>query len=292
MNFPRHFICLWLLLVSAQCITVYKVPIQLSKSTIHALALPSDTQQIGVQFYDGLLQLSPGPTLSCEVTVEVLADNQEQLERLSQTAVPVVTVDQQGAMQLRLDLPTGAKLNAVRSYWRICAPRHLGIKVKTQKGGVAVQGAPCDLEVIGGSGILDARLAGGSAVLETTSGSILLRGTYDTADLSADIGRIDLILPPKLNALTDLRLTSERGGIYIDMPSEQTLNMELQGLPKQMECDPDIRITWDQALETDGIEIHVGRLGNLAKQPQGRLQIKTRDQVQIRLASTPLVARR
>src|SRR5262249_17750648 len=180
-------------------------------------------------------------------------------------------------------LPIGADLDSVRTTWRVRAPSSVSVAVHTRKGAVVARGVTGDLEIDGGSGGIDARMAGGAARLSTTSGSGLLRGDYPLADVKSSGGRIDVQAPPRAAAQVDLRIASDRGGVWLDLRRGQLFAFEFHGELRQVECDPEVRLEWQQVVDRDGVEYNYGRLGNLLATAKGRVQLDAGGPVRVRL---------
>ena len=229
----------------------------------------------------------PGPALTCTVHIEVLAADEAAAATLLAQATPLLAPTGKNAMQVQVTVPPGASLDALRTTWRVVAPAGSNLVARTRRGSVVAHGATADLEVLGGSGVIDARMNGGSAVLSTTSGSILLSGTYPFADLHTGIGRIDVAMPPAGDTPTELRLATKSGGVFLDLRPNQAFEFQFRGLTRLVECDPEVRVQWQQVREIEGIEYTVGKLGSLLTQPQGVLQMESSELVRVRLASVP-----
>jgi hypothetical protein len=260
---------------------------RVAKSVEHALELPAGCDRLEVLYHEGLLTVEPGPALTCSVLIEVLASDEAAATALIAQATPMLTPVGKNATQVQVTVPPGASLDSLRTTWRVQAPASTSLVVRTRKGGVAAHGATSDLEVLGGSGVIDARMNGGSAVLSTTSGSILLNGSYPFADLRTGIGRIDIATPPQSDTPTELRVATQRGGVFLDLRPSQAFDFQFRGLTRLVECDPEVRVQWQQVREIEGVEYTVGRLGNLQTQPQGVLQMESGELVRVRLGSLP-----
>jgi len=272
------------LLASAACTTPYHVPARPSQSADYPVAIPAGVDRLEVQFHDGLLTLETGPRLECSVTVDVLADDPAALQAMAEKARPEFRTSGDGhTAALQVALPSGADLNDVRTTWRVRAPAGATVAVRTRKGGVVARGATSDLEVDGGSGFVDARMAGGSALLATTSGSVALRGDYVAADLRSVLGRIDVCAPKPSGARLDLRVNCDRGGVYLDLLPGQRFDFQFHGETRQVECDPEVRVQWQQIGEESGVEYTYGRLGDLVAASQGKVVVDANSSVRVRL---------
>lgn len=263
------------------------MPLRVAKSVEHALELPGGCERLEVLYHEGLLTIEPGPALTCTVLIEVLASDEAAATALIAQATPMQTTVGKNATQVQVTVPPGASLDSLRTTWRVQAPASASLVVRTRKGGVAAHGAISDLEVLGGSGVIDARMNGGSAVLSTTSGSILLSGSYPFADLRTGIGRIDVATPPAGDSPTELRIATNRGGVFLDLRPSQAFDFQFRGLTRLVECDPEVRVQWQQVREIEGVEYTTGRLGNLQSPPQGVLQMESGELVRVRLGSVP-----
>jgi hypothetical protein len=273
-----------LLLAATACSQPYRVPARPSQSADYSVAIPAGVDRLEIQFHDGLLTLEPGPRLECSVTVDVLADDPEALQTMAEKARPEFhKASDSRTASLQVALPSGSDLNDVRTTWRVRAPAGATVAVRTRNGGVVARGATSDLEVDGGSGFVDARMAGGAALLATTSGSLALRGDYLAAELRSSLGRIDVCAPKTNGARLDLRVNCDRGGVYLDLLPGQRFDFQFHGETRQVECDPEVRVQWQQIGEESGIEYTYGRLGNLVAASQGKMVVDANSAVRVRL---------
>ncbi|MEQ1632260.1 MAG: hypothetical protein ABL997_07785, partial [Planctomycetota bacterium] len=261
-----------LLLPAATCGSQYRMPPSAQRTVAHAIAIPATARRLEVQFHDGLLAVEPGETPSCDLEVHLQASDDEQLDEFERAIAPVVSYRESDATAtVHVALPAGADLAAVRTTWRVRAPANLAIAATTRLGGVVVRGTSCDLRVDGGSGVVEANLAGGTAHLSTTSGSLILRGDYDGALLASVLGRIDLGLPQSRSVPVELRASSAKGDVYVDVRKDQVWDVFFLGETHLLRCDPEVRAEWLENIEIDGVDYSKGRAGNLGGNSSGTL---------------------
>jgi hypothetical protein len=186
------------LLPAATCASgAYRMPPSAQSKRTDAIAIPAGTKRLEVQFHDGLFAIEHADVASCDIETNLQADDAASLADYEQASAPVVEHRaNDGVLTIRVALPPGARMDAVRSAWRVKAPRNLAVHVATRCGAVVARGYQGELLVDGGSGVIEATMNGGSASLSTTSGSLILRGDYARASVRSAIGRIDLALPP------------------------------------------------------------------------------------------------
>ena len=254
------------------------------RTVTHAITIPPGARRLEVQFHDGLLAIEEGEEPSCTLEVHLQADDAVQLAEFELAVAPVVAFrDADATASLHVALPPGADLDAVRTTWRLRVPARLAGAITTRRGGVVARGTHCDLEVRGGSGVVEADLAGGKARLSTTSGSLILRGNYADAVVHSNLGRIDLGLPPDGPTPVELRAASQKGDLYIDIRKDQVWDVYFLGETHLMRCDPEVRAEWLENVEIDSLDYSKGRAGNLQGNPCGSLWLQATTPVYVRL---------
>lgn len=283
LRFP--IVCsLLLLLPAATCGSQYHLPSRAQRTTTTAVAVPADTRVLEVQFHDGLLTLEPGTAFACDLQIHLLADDATALDPLAAQVVPTTEATGAGTARLQVALPKGADLESVRTTWRLRAPAGTKVVVITRRGAVVARDAPCDLEVRGGSGVVEAQMAGGSADLTTTSGSAILRGDYPRASVHSDLGRIDLRLPGTTATGTAVRVVSKKGDVYIDLRRAQRFDFAYFGEERLVHCDAEVRVQWSGTYEPfDGLRYLLGSLGDLGAARSGSLRLESQGPVRVRL---------
>lgn len=251
------------------------------------IPIPKSTKRIEIQFHDGLLAIERGDEARCEVETSLQADDAEALAAYELAARPIVQSDMQaGTLVVRAALPPGAPMDAVRTAWRLRAPRGAAISVTTRRGAVVVRGMDGELQVQGGSGVVEATLAGGSARLSTTSGSLLLRGDYSRAEVRSTIGRIDLALPPTPSS--EVRATTRKGEIFVEVARGQWFDARMCGETSLVRCDAEVRSEWNGDEQLEGVNWARGRVGDMAGAAAGSLWLTSESPIYVRLlAASP-----
>ncbi len=279
---PSHVLILFALLPAATCGSQYHLPQRPQQTLAPVVSVPPTATRLEVQFHDGLLTLEAGPVIGCELQIHLVADDQEALTQLAAAVTP--RVDTVAATtRLQVALPTGATLDAMRTTWRLRAPAGTTVVVTTRRGAVVARDAACNLEVQGGSGVVEAQMAGGSAQLVSSSGSVILRGDYPFADLHSNLGRIDLRLPRTDRRDVEVRVVSKKGDVYVDLRKDQLLDFYFRGEERLVHCDPEVRVQWLQNTPLDGIDYLKGRVGDLAGASGGQLRLDALGPVYVRL---------
>lgn len=246
------------------------------------IPIPAGTQRIEIQFHDGLLALERGEEARCEVETSLHADDAATLASYEQAAMPLAQPGTgPGTLVVRAALPAGAPLDAVRTAWRLRVPTGTAVAVTTRRGAVVARGMDGDLEVNGGSGVVEASLAGGAARLSTTSGSLILRGSYSRAEVRSTIGRIDLALPPTPSS--EVRATTRKGEIFVEVGKGQWFDARMCGETTLVRCDAEVRGEWNGAEEQDGVRWSRGRLGDVSGAAAGALWLTSESPIYVRL---------
>lgn len=272
------------LLPAATCGTQYRMPPCSQRTVALAPELPAGLRRLEIQFHDGLLALQPGDAPKCTLEAHLQADDEATLKEYEQQTTAALDYDaKSGIASLRVNWPAGADLEALRTTWRVMAPKGLEVVVTTRRGGVVARGTECALVVKGGSGVIEAELAGGSADLETTSGSLILRGDYDRANVKSGLGRIDLGLPLTRSTPSRLEASSEKGDVYVDIRKDQAWDLWFYGEPRWVRCDPEVRAEWHDPETVDGVTWARGRVGALGQPASGALWLGANAPVSMRL---------
>jgi hypothetical protein len=280
-------LCLLAVLPAATCGSQYRLPACAQQTTAPLVELPAGTQRLEVQFHDGLLTLETGP-LSCELQIHLVADAPATVAQLASEVLPSMEVSGQ-TTKLQVSVPAGASLDAVRTTWRLRAPAGTAVVARTRRGAVVARGAACNLEVHGGSGVIEAQMAGGSAQLTSSSGSVILRGDYPFADVRSELGRIDLRLPDHDRRDCEVRVVS-KNDVYIDLHRTQLFDFLYFGEERLVHCDPEVRVQWQRNETVDGVDYLRGRLGDLAGERGGQLRLDAMGPVYVRLQPEGAVA--
>jgi hypothetical protein len=126
-------------------------------------------------------------------------------------------------------------------------------------------------------------MAGGAARLETSSGSLVLRGDFAAADVHSELGRIDVQLPDRGPGLVEVHATSRKGDVYIDVRKEQAYDFLYFGEEHLVHCDPAVRVQWLENVTIDGADWLQGRIGDLRGILCGRVRLRAAGPVYVRL---------
>lgn len=272
------------LLPAATCGKQYHMPPCAQRTVALAPELPAGLRRLEIQFHDGLVALQPGETAKCTLEAHLQADDESTLKEYEQQTTTALDFDANtGTASLRVNWPAGADLEALRTTWRLMVPKDFAVVVTTRRGGVVARGTQCELVVKGGSGVVEAELAGGSADLETTSGSLILRGDYERATVKSVLGRIDLGLPVARAQPARLQATSEKGDVYVDIRKDQAWDLWFYGEPRWVRCDPEVRAEWHEPEAVDGVTWARGRVGSLGQTACGALWLSASAPVSMRL---------
>ena len=262
----------------------YRMPVSAEGKRTDSIAIPKGTKRLEVQFHDGLFAVEHGEDATCDIETRLQADDSESLVAYERAAEPVVEHrERDGVLTIRIALPPGARMDAVRSAWRVRAPKSLTVAVSTRRGAVVARGLRSGLEVEGGSGVVEATLDDGSAQIATTSGSLILRGNYKTASVRSANGRIDLALPPRRIDLVDVRASTQKGELFVDVGKLQLFDLLFLGEPHLVRCDPEVRNAWIGTETRDGVSYARGRLGDLSSASCGTLQVEAQGPISVRL---------
>lgn len=265
----------------AGCVERYAVQPSAWRSRELPVALDgAPLRELEVQFYCGALVLEPGPEPTCSLRVDLTAPDAEALQQLDQGLQPQLQRAADGKAVLSIGLPQGAPLDAIHTFYRVQAPKPVKVVVRTQCGAVSVRGFQGDVEVLGGSGGIDARLQGGRAMLQTTTGGIQLRGSYQIADLKSPQGRIDVQMPDTPLLALDLQVQGGKGDVFLDLQAGERVELRYRGETHAVRADPEVRVEWDR-VSVD--EFHLGRIGDPDGLPAGSLQLISEGRVSVRL---------
>ena len=264
------------LLPAATCGSrAYPMPVSAEGKRTDSIAIPKGTVRLEVQFHDGLFAVEHGEDATCDIETRLQADDAESLVAYERAAEPVVEHrERDGVLTIRIALPPGARMDAVRSAWRVRAPKSLTVAVSTRRGAVVARGLRSGLEVEGGSGVVEATL---------DDGSLILRGNYSKASVRSANGRIDLALPPRRVDLVDVRAATQKGELFVDVGKLQLFDLLFQGEPHLVRCDPEVRNVWIGTETRDGVSYARGRLGDVSATSCGTLQIETLGPISVRL---------
>lgn len=277
------------LLPAATCGSAFHLPARAQRTVAVDVPLPEDTSQLELQFHDGLLTLQPGDAPTCRLQIHLVADDEAALAALASGVAPQLTRDGT-TTRLQLAMPVGAPLDSVRSSWHVAAPRQVRVTATTRRGAVVARNVAFDLEVRGGSGVVEAQMAGGAARLSSSSGSLILRGDYPFADVHSELGRIDLCLPALDRSSVDVRASSRKGDIYVDLRKGQRIDLLYFGDERLVHCDPEVRVQWLRNTLVDGNDYLEGCVGDLSGQCNGQLRLHADSQVHMRLRPDGAVA--
>ncbi len=262
----------------------FRMPECVEGKRTDSVAIPAGTRRLEVQFHDGLFAVEHGEDASCDIETRLQADDGETLVAYERAAEPVVEHrERDGVLTIRIALPPGARMDAVRSAWRVRAPKSMTVAVSTRRGAVVARGLRGGLEVEGGSGVVEATLEDGSAQIATTSGSLILRGNYGKASVRSTIGRIDLSLPPRRVDPVEVRATTQKGELFLDVGKLQLFDLLFLGETHLVRCDPEVRNAWIGTETRDGVRYARGRLGDLSAASCGSLQIEAQAPISVRL---------
>ncbi len=260
----------------------YRMPAAAQSMRSDSIPIPPGTKRIEIQFHDGLLAVERGDEARCEVETRLQAADATTLATYERSAMPIV---EQGAepasIVVRASLPTGAPIDSVRTAWRLRVTVGTALVVTTRCGAVVVRGMDGDLVVNGGSGVVEATLAGGTARIMTTSGSLILRGSYSRAEVRSTIGRIDLALPS--TSSSEARASTRTGEIFVELGKGQWFDARMCGETNLVRCDAEVPGEWSGTEEHDGIRWSCGRLGDLTGARSGALWITSEHPVYVRL---------
>ncbi|MGE3171919.1 MAG: hypothetical protein AB7O97_04785 [Planctomycetota bacterium] len=284
---PKHPLLVLLLLSllpAATCGGSYRLAPSAQRTLLPAIELPKGLRALEVQFHDGLLTVEAGTAPECLLEIQLLAEDQEGVDELAAAVAPEVQVSADGTRaSLSVALPNGADLDAVRTNWRVQVPATVAVRAVTRRGAVVARDLQGDLDVEGGSGIVEADMRGGTPRLSTSSGSLILRGDYPFAELVTRLGRVDVRLPEMRPAPVELLAQTGKGDVYIDVCPDQVYDLFFRGDRRLVQCDPEVRVQWVQNVDLDGEDHVQGRLGDLHGQASGMVRLASEGPVYVRL---------
>lgn len=261
----------------------FRVPASAQSSRSDSIPIRDGCVRIEIHFHDGLLAIERGDAMRCDVETSLQAESPATLAVYEAAAAPSFERRPDGSMFVQAALPDGAPMDAVRTAWRLRVPDGASVFVTTRRGAIVARGINGALHVDGGSGVVEANLAGGSADIATTSGSLILRGAYAMADVRSTIGRIDLALPSVAQTPSVVKAQSRRGEIFVDVRKASMFDTRFCGEQSLVRCDAEVRCEWNGTENADGVSWSRGRLGDMAGTTMGTLWITTEAPVYVRL---------
>jgi hypothetical protein len=274
--------CLLPLLLGARCGSEHRVQPRPTHKLEPAVELPVGLRLLEIQFFQGLLTLTPAEVASCKLELDVVGEDIEQVSDLSDRLAPRYEQLTPDSLRLSVPLPSGGTLESLRTTWRLELPARTKLVVSTPRGSISIRGAGGQVTVQGGSGVIDARMDGGRAELASTSGSIILRGDYQSAELISKVGRIDAQLPESPLTLVDLAIENQQGETFVDLLPEQHYYLFFRGTESLVRCAPDVRLSWEQIIPDGDNDALQGRVGDLSVSPTGQIQIGSKQTVHLR----------
>ena len=282
---PRFLATALACTLAASCSGVIRrMPAAAQGKQSDSIQIPESTHRIEVQFHDGLLAIESGDQPRCDVETKLYAEDETTLAIYKRNAAPYVGVGAEpGSLVVRAALPPGAPIDAVRTTWRLRVPEGTKVSVTTRCGAVVVRGMSGTLEVNGGTGVVEATLAGGSARISTTSGSLILRGAYSQAEVRSTIGRIDLALPPTTSVSSEVRATTRKGEIFVEVAKGQWFEARRHGETNLVRCDAEVRGEWNGSERSGEVDWATGRVGDLTGTRAGMLWLAGEAPVYVRL---------
>lgn len=271
-----------MLLATPCCRTGYQVAARATRSVALPIELTrAQPPAVEVQFHAGLLLLEPGDRLEAGLTAELTAADAAGLDPLVPRLRPSVVETQDGTT-LQLPLPDGGELDSLATVWRLRVPADTRIRIRTRAGAVVARQCRSHLEVQGGSGTLEAEMAGATALLSSTSGSIVLRGDYPFAELRSPHGRIDAEMPALASAAFELHVVGGRGDVWLDLQDGQRFELDFRGDLTLVRPDPAVRLEFLQTIDSIDRPHNRCALGDLAGLPTGRLRVEAGAPVHVR----------
>ncbi|MBK8097003.1 MAG: hypothetical protein IPK26_07845 [Planctomycetes bacterium] len=279
---PRFPLLLATLLAMPCCRSGYQVAARATRSVPLPVQLTQAVPpQVEVQFHAGLLLLEPGERLEVSLTAELSAEDEAGLDRLTPGLLPSV-VEAPTGTSLQLRLPDGGDLESLATIWRLRVPADTRIRAITRAGAVVARGCQSHLEVQGGTGILEAEMAGATAILSSTSGRIVLRGDYPFAELRSPLGRIDAEMPALASSAFELHVVGGRGDVWLDLQDGQRFELDFRGDLTLVRPDPAVRLEFLQTIDSIDRPHNRCALGDLAGLPTGRLRVEANAPVHVR----------
>ena len=201
-------------------------------------------RELEVQLHSGLVVVEPGPELWCELQVDLTGPHGDDLATLVEQTTVVLEEDlESGKTTLRVSQPQGAPLSAVHARYRLRVPSQVRLRVHTRAGEVHLRGFNGDVEVQSDSGLIEARMGGGSADLTTKTGRIRLIGSYSEAALRSESGAVEASIPSN-GAQVSLELISIRGPVLVGVPDTSVLALEYRGQPGLIRSEIPVQWLW------------------------------------------------
>lgn len=258
--------CLIAAALVTSCEFAYRPP--MAKVHRELEAVPFAGQEpacIEVHLRNGHVLVQDGDILEGDLNVEVWADDMREAEQRARSVELVRPAIEDGVCQLRVTHALGASLDDMHVRYRLRVPARIKVRVFTRSAQVAVRGYRGDIEVYTESGEIEARLAGGSCKLVSSSGLVRLGGTFSSADISADTGDVEVTLSP--TAIVDLAARAETGRLLVEMTD--ACRMWLDFTTENGALDTDFPVFWRDSGPTDDRNARhfVGSVGD-AEQPE------------------------
>lgn len=271
-----------LLLPLAACAAGHRV--RAVASEMFELTLPLSQprpDELRVQYYDGLLILRPGESLSGRLRANLVAEDLAGLSALRSEIRPTIA-EADGRTDLSVALPEGVPIDSMQTVFDLAVPASTRVLAETRCGGAAVRGFRGNLEVRGGIGDLEVDMNGGSARLKTGRGAVRLRGIYRAAQIESESGRIEVAFPPGgISPIIGIRSTS--GPVFLDLWRGQNIEVRFRGDVERVRADADVRVSWREIVERDGKDEHLGTFGDPNEPQDVKLELETGASVTLRL---------
>ncbi len=228
---------------------------------------------LGLQVHSGQIILVPGTRLGGFVRVQVASqidpkDEQAGMGNRESAFSPSQMINREGRrVDLAIDLPPGVAIEAMRPLWYLTVPADVAVELNTTTAAIKVRDFVGSLQATTRSGTITARLAGGQAKLCSESGTIDVRGDFESLDITVNRGRARIGLPRRAGleateaGTLNLRAHVGSGRLTVEMQQHQSVWTTLQGARQQIVADAGLGLLWNHPTDVESTLPHQVRVG-------------------------------
>lgn len=209
-----------------------------------AVTIPVTDRTLEVHVANGRVTVSHAAVTACEVTAAVRATSLAEAERLANQLQLVPDRANDGVQVLALQAADASAMESVNLCVTLAAPADLAVRVLTRRADVMVHGYRGHLSVDTDSGDVAARLEGGDAEIRSRSGGVRVSGTYARAQVHAEAGAVQVVLPADASA-PHVDVQTQTGDITLELPQDSKVAFSARVRnPRNMPCE--LAATWSE----------------------------------------------